>query len=218
MCARYKISNASLNKLLAEFALDPMSETRIAFKPRYNIAPTQTVPVVRQLDGKRELVELHWGLIPSRAKDKKIAYSTINAKAETVATKPAFRSAYKKRRCLVIADGFYEWRTEGKAKLPMLFQVDGGEPFAFAGLWEWWGGGDKPVESCTILTTEPNELAAQVHNRMPVILDKEDYEAWLSGEQIPLVPFAADRMRARPVGTYVNNVRNQGPECIAPSE
>src|SRR4029079_15760093 len=119
--------------------------------------PTQTVPAVRrrEVDGKRELVELRWGLIPSWAKDTKIGSSTINARADTVATKPAYRSAFKKRRCLVVADGSSERQTEGKAKLPILYLVDGGEPFAFAGLWEWWpglGGLDEPIESCTILT------------------------------------------------------------------
>ena len=109
------------------------------------------------------------GLIPTWAKDKRIAYSTINARSDTAATKPAFRSAFKKRRCLVLADGYYEWQKEGKAKLPWLYEVDGGQPFAFAGLWEWWGGpeGKESVESCTIMTTDANDLASHVHHRMP---------------------------------------------------
>ena len=162
--------------------------------------------------------KFRWGLIPSWAKDAKIAYSTINARADTVATKPAFRAAYKKRRCLVLADGYFEWRKEGKAKLPLLYEVDGGKPFAFAGLWEWWGGPEgenNPVECCTIITTDANELAKMVHDRMPVILNADDYDAWLAGEEVPLVPFPSDRISARPVSTYVNNVKNQGPQCIA---
>ena len=222
MCGRYAITVSSLNKLLAQFGVElvEMSETRLPWTPRYNVAPTTTVPAVRNReDGKRELVQLRWGLIPPWAKDTKIAYSTINARADTVATKPAFRSAFKKRRCLIIADGYYEWRKEGKAKLPLYYQIDGGKPFAFAGLWEWWRDpADKdaePIESCTIITTDANELAKQVHDRMPVILDSEDYGAWLACDEIPLVPFDADRMTATPVSTYVNNVKNQGAQCLA---
>jgi putative SOS response-associated peptidase YedK len=218
MCARYKVSRSSLNRMLADIGLGPVS----AAEYRYNIAPPQSVPALRRReDGQRELVDLRWGLIPGWAKDVKIGSSAVNAKAETVAEKSMFRAAYKKRRCLVIADGYYEWETVGKAKLPWLYEV-GGEPFAFAGLWEWWR--DKtnpdapPIESCTILTTNANELAAKVHDRMPVILDSEDYDAWLAGEQIPLVPYPAERMTMRPVSTWVNNVRTQGPECIAPRE
>jgi len=158
------------------------------------------------------------GLIPSWAKDKKIAYSTINARSDTVATKPAFRSAFKRRRCLVLADGYYEWEKSGKSKLPWLYEVDGGKPFAFAGLWESWkpAGADESLESCTIITTDANELASQVHVRMPVILDSADHDAWLAGEQIPLIPFPPERMSTRPISTLVNNARNEGPECIEP--
>ena len=191
------------------FDLGPLAGE--VFRPRYNIAPTQCVAVVRLMDGKRQLAMLHWGLIP-RAKDTKLAYSTINARADTVATKPAFRSAFKKRRCLVMADGYYEWQKDGKAKLPWLYEL--GEPFAFAGLWESWQG----LESCTIITTDANELASQVHNRMPVILDPADYDGWLAGEDIPLIPFPPERMTARSVSTFVNNARNEGAECVAPRE
>jgi putative SOS response-associated peptidase YedK len=162
------------------------------------------------------LALLKRGLVPSWAKDTKIAYSTINCRRDTVATNPAFRSAFKCRRCLVLADGYSELEQSGKDKLPWLYEVEGG-PFAFAGLWEAWNGQgeDKPpLESCTIITTDANELAAKVHNRMPVILDSEDYDDWLAGEQIPLVPYPADRMTARPVSTTINNVRNQGRECV----
>jgi putative SOS response-associated peptidase YedK len=165
------------------------------------------VPAVRLIDNKRQLAMLQWGLRPAWAKDMKLA--PINARADTVASKPMFRSAYKSRRCLILADGYYEWEREGKTKLPYLYEVDGG-PFAFAGLWEG--------ETCTLLTTEANELAAQVHDRMPVILDPADYRHWLTGKQIQLAPFPAERMSARPVSTAVNNVANWGPKYIAPRE
>ena len=144
------------------------------FALRYNLAPTQSIPVVRMADGKRQLLAMHWGLIPSWAKDPKIGYSTINARADTVATKPAFRTALKKRRCLVVADGYYEWQAQGKIKQPYLYELDGGKPFAFAGLWEQWLGADhqaaEPLESCTIITTDANPLASKIHNRINPIV------------------------------------------------
>jgi putative SOS response-associated peptidase YedK len=217
MCGRYTL-RVKLNLLLSQFAAELADGT--AWEPRYNIPPTSNVPAVRLTDGERQLALFKWGLIPSWAKDAKIAYSTINARADTVATKPAFRSAFKKRRCLVLGDGYVEWEKDGKAKLPWLYEVDGGKPFAFAGLWEWWGGpdGKAPVESCTILTTDANELASEVHNRMPVLLDADDYDAWLAGEEIPLVPFDSERMTARPISTTINNVKNQGPQCVETRE
>jgi putative SOS response-associated peptidase YedK len=153
--------------------------------PRLNICPTQAVAVVRQAaDSKnRELSLLHWGLIPSWAKDRKIAASLINARSETVAEKPAFRTALARRRCLVLADGFYEWKKDGKQKIPHCFELPERRPFAFAGLWERWRGceGDNslPVESCTIITTAANDVCSPLHERMPVILDLADYNVWL---------------------------------------
>jgi len=214
MCGRYTL-RTKLNLLLSEFAAD--LAPGIEWEPRYNIPPTANVPAVRLINCKRQLSLLKWGLVPSWAKDTKIAYSTINARANTVATKPAFRTAYKKRRCLVLADGYYEWEQVGKTKLPWLYEIDGGKPFAFAGLWEAWYGQSEdmpPLESCTIITTEPNALASRFHDRMPVILHPDDYDDWLGGEKIPLVSFEAERMSAKPVSTFVNSVKNQGPECI----
>ena len=185
MCGRYTL-RAKLNQLLRQFAAEAADGTE--WEPRYNIPPTAPVPAVRLIDGKRQLALLKWGLIPSWAKDTKIAYSTINARADTVATKPAFRTAFKRRRCLVLADGYFEWETVGKSKLPWLYEIDGGKPFAFAGLWEaWYGQGEDkpPVESCTILTTEPNDLASRFHDRMPVILRPNDYDAWMQGRAAP---------------------------------
>jgi putative SOS response-associated peptidase YedK len=221
MCGRFTLRTPQ-GVLIDQFAAQLAGPLQLAM--RYNIAPTQSIPVVRLHDGQRELTTMRWGLIPSWAKDTKVGFSGINARADTVATKPAFRAAYKKRRCLVLAGGYYEWVTEGKAKLPQLYEIDGGKPFAFAGLWEQWWGADKasddPLESCTIITTDANELARKVHDRMPVILDPPDYDAWLDPanqdvaymlDQIP-----ADRMTVRPVSTFVNNARHGGAECIAP--
>src|SRR6187399_1605188 len=183
MCGRFTL-RTPLTVLVDQFHFDLGNAIQLSL--RYNIAPTQDVAAVRQVNGKRQLALLRWGLIPSWAKDVKIGASGINARADTVATKPMFRAAYKRRRCLVLADGYYEWLRVGKAKQPHLYEIDGGKPFAFAALWEqWWGTGDKeapPLESCTVLTTEANELAAKVHDRMPVILDPVDYEAWLNPE------------------------------------
>jgi putative SOS response-associated peptidase YedK len=186
MCGRFN-QRTPLTVLATQLALDLGDLTWPG--PRHNIAPTQNVAAVRLVDGQRRLALLRWGLRPAWAKDAKFA--PINARAETAATSAMFRAAMKSRRCLVLADGYYEWEKAGKKKLPWLYEVEGG-PFAFAGLWE----GD----TCTILTTEANPLAAQVHSRMPVILDPADYADWLAGEPIPLVPFPAERMSARPLG------------------
>jgi putative SOS response-associated peptidase YedK len=192
--------------------------------PRYNIAPTQEVAAVRAAGAGRELVNLRWGLIPSWAKDQKIGYRLINARADGVADKPSFRSAFKSRRCLVAADGFYEWqKTATKQKQPYYITLRDGGPFAFAGLWERWHGGDGDIQSCTIVTTDANELMRPLHDRMPVILDAKDYAMWLDPTPRPkeellslLKPFPSDAMQAVPVSTTVNNPKNQGPQCIAP--
>ena len=188
--------------------------------PHFNMAPTTNVLAVRNIDGHRQLAELHWSLVPSWAESRKLQYSTFNARAERVRTAPAFRSAYKKRRCLVLADSYIEWKKEGKARLPTRYEVDGGKPFAIAGLWEAWhdpaDAAAPPLESCTLIITEANELAAAVHDRMPVILDERDYHGWLAGEEIPLIPFPPERMTALENSTLINNARNQGAEVIGP--
>jgi putative SOS response-associated peptidase YedK len=194
--------------------------------PRYNIAPTQTVAAVRSAESGdgRELSLVKWGLIPSWAKDAKIGNSLINARADTVATKPSFRSAFKKRRCLIPADGFYEWKAipGQKVKQPYLIGIRDAPAFAFAGLWERWSAPDgQKVDSCSIITTDANELMAQVHNRMPVILDSADYDRWLDrNRQDPqdvadlLKPFPAERMQLTPVSTLVNSPRNDTAKCV----
>jgi putative SOS response-associated peptidase YedK len=225
MCGRFTLRTPP-SEIVQQFQVEqtPLFDSVI----RYNIAPTQSVPVVRAHDDRRQLTAMRWGLVPSWAKDTKIGYSTINARADSLATKPAFRTAFKKRRCLIVADGFYEWQQQGKIKQPFLYEVDGGRPFAFAGLWEHWWAPETPesppLESCTIITTDANSLARQIHDRMPVILAEGDYGAWLDPtnqdcESLRYLfePFPADQMTVRPVSTFVNNARNEGPECVANS-
>jgi putative SOS response-associated peptidase YedK len=226
MCGRFNL-RTPMTVLAEQFLFDLGPLAKEAFRPRYNISPTQLVAAVRRKRDKneRELALFHWGLIPSWAKDKKIAYSTINARGDTVADKPVFRSAFKSRRCLVLADGYYEWTSEGKKKLPQHYHLASGKPLAFAGLWETWHGppphDGPPLESCTIITTDANELAAKVHDRMPVILQERDYDLWLDPavtdkERLKslLVPYPADEMTAERVSTRVNSVKNEGPELL----
>lgn len=191
--------------------------------PRYNIAPTQVVPTVIN-DGNNEVRLMRWGLIPHWAKDESIGNRMINARCETLAEKPAFRDSFKKRRCVIFVDGFYEWRKDpgGRTKTPIHIKLKTGEPFAFAGLWTEWRpkDGNEPVCSCTIITCHSNELIEQFHHRMPVILPREALEAWLDPEPVdpeklkPLLkPFPSDKMFAYPVATVVNNPRNDLREC-----
>ena len=199
MCGRFtqRLSWRELHELMS------LIGTPQNLRPRYNVAPGQRIAAVRRADDGRRLSMLRWGLIPFWAREPNIGYRMINARAETVAQKPAFRAAFKARRCLIPADGFYEWQRVGKSrKQPWLIGMKAGAPFAFAGLWERWevpagltltGGlaelrpGDA-LESCTIVTTEANALVAPVHNRMPVILPPALFEPWLAGEAVPLAP------------------------------
>jgi putative SOS response-associated peptidase YedK len=194
------------------------------FPPRFNIAPTQLSFVVRlNRDGARELAEMKWGLVPSWSKDAKGGFSTFNAKAETVAEKPTFRTAFKQRPCLVVADGFYEWKKlPDGAKQPYFITRADAKPFAFGGLWEWWRAkdapeGDKGLETFTIITTPPNALCATVHDRMPLMLAKEEFAKWLGTveERTALLrPFPAEDMTMWPVGKAVGNVKNTGAELV----
>jgi len=189
--------------------------------PRYNIAPTQDVAVVRAHDGGRGLAMLHWGLIPSWAKERTIGARMINARAETLAEKPAFRSALRARRCLLVADGFYEWQRTGGTKQPHFIRFRDARPFGFAGLWERWQRGDEePIESCTIVTTEANALLAPIHDRMPVILDPKQFALWLDPSMTDtnrvgelLRPYPSEAMEAYPVSLLVNNPANDAPAC-----
>ncbi|HUU84117.1 MAG TPA: SOS response-associated peptidase [Phycisphaerae bacterium] len=223
MCGRYTLGAPDDD--LADL-LD-LPETP-SLEPRYNIAPTQPVPVVRLMPAGevRELQMLHWGLIPSWSKDPAMGARMINARSETAAEKPAFRTAMRQRRCLIPADGFYEWQRTAGRKQPHYIRKRDRAPFAFAGLWEHWEGPEGAViESCTILTTTPNDLLRPLHDRMPVILEPSDYALWLdaavndaSRVQPLLRPYQPDDLIAHPVGTHVNSPRNEDPRCTEPLE
>ena len=222
MCGRFTLA-AKPTTLATLFDLDEIPE----IAPRYNIAPTQPVAAVRIAPHvqKREFTYLTWGLIPSWAKDIRMGSRMINARSETVAEKPAYRAAFKRRRCLIPADGFYEWQKVEGRKQPYYIAMNNRGPFAIAGLWERWEGGDGSViESCTLLTTTPNALVKPLHNRMPVILHPEDYAEWLypggdSGLLLHLLrPYPANEMTAYPVSTFVNSPANDGPDCVHPLE
>ena len=219
MCGRFTLTS-NLDELQGRFGF--LSEFT-DHEPRYNIAPTQPVLTVTN-DGQRKGELMHWGLVPFWAKDLKIGARMINAVGETAATKPAFRAAFKKRRCLVLASGFYEWRTEGKQKLPAYIYPRSGEPMAFAGLWETWKSPEgQVVKSCTIITTSANSFIQQIHHRMPVILSDETQALWLDplteDSQILeplLIPAPTEFLTSHPVPNTVNSVKNQGAECILP--
>jgi putative SOS response-associated peptidase YedK len=224
MFGRYRLSR---RKQLVEEYFDTASDAE-DWSPRYNIAPTQSIPVIRQnpKEPVRELSLMRWGLIPSWAKDSSGAAKMINARSESASTKPAFRDAMKSRRCLIPADGFYEWKRDGKTKQPYCFEVSEGELFAFAGIWDRWKDpSGQWVKSCSILTTTPNAVTASVHDRMPVILDPDGYDQWLdpgmrdaSAASELLKPYDARQMRCYPVSTRINHAANDDAACSAPVE
>jgi putative SOS response-associated peptidase YedK len=228
MCGRFTLAS-NTQKLAEAFA---GFELPADLPPRYNVAPSQPVAVVAN-NGQHKVEFFRWGLIPSWAKDPKIGNQMINARAETLAEKASFKNAYKRRRCLVLADGFYEWYTppsappdrggKGGGKTPMYIRLASGEPFAFAGLWEMWQTAEDFILSCTIITTSPNELMAQIHNRMPLILPREAYEQWLdpaerTSDQLNslLKPYPAELMTVYPVSKLVNSPKNDSPALIEP--
>lgn len=218
MCGRFTLKSAAISlKELFDLADTPTVPLR------YNIAPTQDVAVVRLGQAGRELAMLRWGLIPSGSNDPSVGSRLINARAETAADKPSFRSAFRQRRCLVAADGFYEWTKENGKRLPYYIRLAEGSPFAFAGLWDHWQGADgEVIESCTVVTTEANDLVRPIHDRMPVILPRQAYAHWLDATERPkallslLKPYPSEEMTACRVGTQVNNVRNDDPSCVEP--
>ena len=221
MCGRFTLS-ASPEVLVAELGLD---EPPPPLEPHFNVAPSQQVAAVRRApEGGRRLQLLRWGLIPGWAQDPSVGYRLINARAETAAEKPAFRAAFKRRRCLVVADGFYEWqaRGRGRPKQPFLIRRRDARPFAFAGLWEHWRPKEgEPIESCTIVTTAANTLVADLHDRMPVILDPADYDLWLDPQEQDaerlrglLRPCPDAWLECYPVGRFVNDPRTDDPRCI----
>jgi putative SOS response-associated peptidase YedK len=216
MCGRFAFYSPA-EATTALFGVRPT----VAIEARYNIAPTQYVASIRDGEqGDRELVMLRWGLIPFWAKDPAIGNRMINARSDTVAEKPSYRNAYKKRRCLILANGFYEWRQEGAGKTPYYITTDDDSSFAFAGLWENWNdkSSDTSIQSTTILTAEANEFMASLHHRMPVILTPQTADRWLAGDN-ELIHKLADvtpDLKAWPVATRVNNARNEGADLIEP--
>ena len=222
MCGRFALT-APASTITEIFSVDVLPD----LLPRYNVAPTTQGLTVVEDQGARTAQTFRWGLIPSWAKDPKIGYRMINARSETVATKPSFRSAFKRRRLLVLADGFYEWQRDGKRKVPHLMSLNDARPFGMAGIWERWTDPEtgEDTRSCAILTTGPNDLMQPIHNRMPVILPADRWDLWLDTtvqdrallEEL-LVPFPSDQMAARRVSQRVGNVRNQDPDVQGPFE
>jgi putative SOS response-associated peptidase YedK len=228
MCGRF-VATSPPDELAAYFGATLAPEASL--EPNYNVAPTQDVLAVVEDEGERHLDAFHWGLVPSWAKDAKIGSRMINARAETLAEKSAYKTSFERRRCLVPADGFYEWRklTTGSKpkKQPMLIRRADGAPLAFAGLWSVWRGPERdqePLRSLTIVTTAPNALMATVHDRMPAILPEDRWAPWLDRENHDLdalgallAPAPDDLLTLTPVSTLVNNVRNNGPELLEPA-
>jgi putative SOS response-associated peptidase YedK len=220
MCGRYRLSRRK--QVVEEYFESASEESEEAdWSPRYNIAPTQPVATVRQAGSSRILSMMRWGLVPSWATDIKIGNQLINGRSETVLEKPAFRDSFRTRRCLIPADGFYEWKKSGKQRQPFHFGMKDGTLFAFAGVWDRWKSPGGPwLQSCSILTTAPNEMLDGVHDRMPVILPRRHYETWLTAPAAEvqrlaelLVPFDAGFMRRYPVSSLVNKPENDTPEC-----
>ena len=219
MCGRFA-QKSPARKISKQFKVEevpPLVE-------RYNVAPAQSVLAVREASDGREAAFLKWGLVPRWAKDPGIGSKLINARSETVTEKPSFREAFKRRRCLVPMEGFYEWARRGDRKRPFYFHMRDGEPFAVAGLWEVWEGDGELLETCTLLTTEANELLAGYHDRMPVILRPEDYDLWLnagvrSAERLlPLLrPYPREGMTTYAVSLMVNSPSNDSPRCVEPA-
>ena len=226
MCGRFtlKTDPETLTETFPGFTTPAADE----LVPRYNIAPSQGVAVVPN-NGENSVEFFRWGLIPSWAKDPKIGNRMINARAETLAEKPSFRTPYKRRRCLILTDGFYEWKAEqgSKTKTPFYIRLKSEKPFAFAGLWERWSPNidDDPLLSCTIITTSPNSLMETIHRRMPVILEPDAYDQWLDPSEQPptqldglLKSYPSEEMEAYPVSRLVNRPINDSPDCIAPAD
>jgi len=223
MCGRFTLT---IDPADLQEAFFWVNFSNLDFAPRYNIAPTQPLAVVTN-SGENKLDFFTWGLVPFWAKDPSIGNRMINARSETLAEKPSFKNAFKRRRCLILADGFYEWQKipGTKSKIPTYIRMKDGKPFAFAGLWENWQSNDgSHILSTTIITTQPNDLIKPIHNRMPVILPESTYDEWLKpGEVDPielsplLRPFDSDQMDAFAVSSLVNNPRNESPSCITPA-
>ena len=220
MCGRFTIT---LEPSFFQQELD-LGKIPSEWTPRYNAAPTQNIPVVRD-PASRDVSMLRWGLIPFWAKDESIGYKLINARSETIAEKPSYRNAFQKRRCLILTDGYYEWQkpaAKNDQKVPFRFTLKDEKPFTFAGLWESWHSPEgEVIESCTIITCEANEIVSRIHNRMPVMLDKENCWAWLEDRKEDeltslLKPYPSEKMASYPVSTRVNNPKEEDPQLVKP--
>lgn len=220
MCGRYALYT-DYAMILERFHIEESAVGEGEYSPSYNIAPSQKVLAIVNDGTKNRLGYLKWGLVPPWAKDQKIGYKMINARAETAAEKPSFRHAFKKKRCLIIADAFYEWQRTDEGKIPMLAKLKSGKPFAFAGLWETWQSPEgETVNTCTILTTQANRVMGTIHDRMPVMLSEEGEKLWLDPQQDPQVleellkPFDSEEMETFEVSDAVNSPKHNGPELI----
>jgi putative SOS response-associated peptidase YedK len=218
MCGRFALKNPRAIK--AAFDVGELPED---LKPRYNIAPSQDIAIIRFSPAGRKLSMAHWGLIPSWAKERSTSYSTINARADTVDTKPTYRGPFKHHRCLIPADGFYEWKEEAGFKIPHHISMQDGSPFAMAGLWDVWNGPEGDVLSCSIIVTDANPFMKKLHDRMPVILEPKDYEAWLDPDNQDttslkklLIPAKGDRLTEWKVSRALNNPRNESAQFAEP--
>jgi putative SOS response-associated peptidase YedK len=230
MCGRYTLRSRGKAKPygvpLSRLPLMELCLSELPFTPRYNIAPTQDVPVIVERKHGRELAMFRWGLVPSRSTEAKGdgVSSLINARAETLERKRSFAESFLRRRCLIPADGFYEWKRSGKSRQPYFFQMKDESLFAFAGIWDQWQRDDVSISSCAIITTTPNELLATIHDRMPVILTAEAQGAWLGDDADPrelkalLAPFPAAAMKSFPVSTRVNHAQVDEAELVEPVE
>jgi putative SOS response-associated peptidase YedK len=218
MCGRFTLHTPE-SKIRDTFNLEHTEA--LGLKPRYNIAPSQPIPVIRDTDSGKEMVMARWGLIPSWSKESKTKYSTINARIETVAEKPSYRTPFKHKRCLIPADGFYEWKVVNEHKIPHHIRMRDGSVFALAGLWDHWEGDDGIIESCTIIVMPSNEVMKPIHERMPAIIAPAEYDWWLDTritdkEEIMqyLTSAPSSQLTAYPVSTWVNSPRNRDERCI----
>ncbi|MEW4328754.1 SOS response-associated peptidase [Rossellomorea marisflavi] len=218
MCGRFSLIE-SVHELQQQFEFD----LSVDLQPRFNIAPSQEVFSIISDGKKRRGGTLRWGLVPNWAREAKIGYKMINARAEGIDEKPSFREPFRKKRCLIIADGFYEWKKVDDRKQPYRFIMKDRKPFAFAGLWETWKKGDAPLHTCTIITTRPNAVTEDVHDRMPVILKRTDYARWLDPSnqavdelKLLLVPYPAEEMDLYPVSELVNSPKNDVADVLSP--